>query len=324
MAEKYTVAELSDILQISEQATRKKVYKVLNEISKDNLKLDMKVSKENINGYPTTVVYCNDNVLSYFKATTKSFKNIDAIQIDKQVENQNLKVSNDNLQPIVNYREDEFLKGLVSELVESKNQLINYAKEVGKVLYLTDNLKNKEEDADHWQNKYFELNYDYKKQGEMVSNLEEENRQLRKYENEVIQLDLKLKSQKEEFESQFEIINNELSEVKQHKTNMTSEIVDLKLVAESKNTEINDLKNKLEESNNNISSLESENNNLKQQLDTNKTNSDNKIVQLEESLSSKDITINALNDSLTKLTKEIEGLKEQLDKKSSFFGMFKK
>lgn len=174
---RFTISEFAEELGISIPATNKKVKKLINQIQEQSLELthnDFKLETEIINNYPTGIVYCNDKALGYVKANTKSIKNLMSNNLENEVINQSYKVKNPSLQQNVTNLQDDFLKGLINELIESKNQVNNYAFEAGKVYYLTDNLSQSKQDAEHWKNEYFKVEYQNKELQNKVNNLEKE------------------------------------------------------------------------------------------------------------------------------------------------------
>lgn len=174
---KFTIAKFAEEIGISIPATNKKVKKLINQINDQSLELtldDFKLETEVINNYPTGVVYCNDKALEFIKTTTKSSRNLLTSKPEIEVNNHSYKVKNPSLQQNLNNVQDDFVKDLINELIETKNKVNNYAFEAGKVYYLTDNLTHVKQDAEHWKNEYFKLEYENKKLTEEVNNLKQQ------------------------------------------------------------------------------------------------------------------------------------------------------
>lgn len=162
--QKYTAKEFSEVLNISVPAVWKKVNKLLNDQEGRKIK-QIYVESETVNNRDMKVIYIDEGMLDELIATS-------GLQKPKTDSNKPInETGNQYQEPVIN---NDFVKELINELIQSKNQLINYSKEVGKTELLTDNLMTREKDAKHWQDEYFKVKYEFDKLQEMVNNLQEQ------------------------------------------------------------------------------------------------------------------------------------------------------
>jgi len=121
---KYTAKELSEVLKISVPAVWKKVNKLLDE-EKDSKINRISMQNETVNNRDMKVIYIEDSMFDEIINNTLVNENKPEVN----------KTNNQFNEQVIN---DSFYKSLVSELIQSKNQLINYAEQVGQVKLLTD------------------------------------------------------------------------------------------------------------------------------------------------------------------------------------------
>jgi len=125
---KYTAKELSEVLKISVPAVWKKVNKLLDE-EKDSKINRISMQNETVNNRDMKVIYIEDSMFDEI---------INNTLVNKSVNENKPEVNKTNNQFNEQVINDSFYKSLVSELIQSKNQLINYAEQVGQVKLLTD------------------------------------------------------------------------------------------------------------------------------------------------------------------------------------------
>ncbi len=153
---KTTLTELSEDLNMSYNGTVKKVQKLVQD---PKLKNKIKLTEElNENGRKVkTVVMAVD---LYKKIIKEHARNIEPIEPNEIYENEPV---HSEFEQVKEPSSVNVVQKLVDELIDSKNQLINYAEQVGQVRLLTDNLLDKEKDVKYWQEKYFELQFELEK-----------------------------------------------------------------------------------------------------------------------------------------------------------------
>lgn len=153
---KLTITSLSKELNMSYNGTVKKVKKLVQD---KKLKEKIKLTEElNDKGRMVKTVVISDDL--YKKLKKEHAKNSEPIELSEIHENKPIQSEIEQKKEPVS---SEVIQKLVNELIDSKNQLINYAEQVGQVRLLTDNLITKENDAKYWQEKYFELKYELDK-----------------------------------------------------------------------------------------------------------------------------------------------------------------
>ena len=134
---KFSIQELAEELKLSYLGTDKKVKKLLNEQS---LKDKIKLIKEFENGRNIKKVLIDDNLLVSIKPEHSSL----IYKVKDNIKEENLQFKEENKQ-LNSQLSIEFVENTLKELIATKNQLINYAEQVGQVKLLTDS-ENKTKD----------------------------------------------------------------------------------------------------------------------------------------------------------------------------------
>lgn len=166
---KITLTALSADLKMSYNGVVKKVQKLVQDKKlKDKIKLTEEINEK---GRKVKTVLISEDLYKKLKKEHALYNN----NTEKSEISENEQVQSENEQ-LKNNKSEEFMQKLVSELIDSKNQLVNYAEQVGKVRLLTDNLMDREKDAKYWQERYFELKFELEK-------VKQENQQYKEKEN---------------------------------------------------------------------------------------------------------------------------------------------
>ena len=151
MVKEYTICELSEVLNISKQATDKKIKKL--ELA------GLKTTIRSINNRPTKIVFLSDEQLN--DLINNTLNNVVASQ------------------PEININQP------VNQPEQSTNQqlhilLAEYAFKAGKYELLEDKSQELKNDVVHWQEEYFRLKFELELLQKNHKELEEENKKLKK------------------------------------------------------------------------------------------------------------------------------------------------
>jgi len=153
---KATITVLADDLNMSYNGTVKKVKKLVQDKKlKDKIKLTEELNEH---GRRVKTVVISEDL--YKKLLKEHAKPDEKIKSGEIYENEPIE---GEIEQINENGSQEVIQKLVNELIDSKNQLISYAEQVGQVRLLTDNLITKEKDAKYWQERYFELQFELEK-----------------------------------------------------------------------------------------------------------------------------------------------------------------
>ncbi len=153
---KITLTALSRDLNMSYNGTVKKVKKLVQDKKlKDKIKLTEELNEH---GRKVKTVVISEDF--YRKLLKEHALKSEIVEFGENYENEPVQ---SEIEQKTEPDSSEVIKKLVNELIDSKNQLINYAEQVGQVRLLTDNLMNKEKDAKYWQERYFELQFEMEK-----------------------------------------------------------------------------------------------------------------------------------------------------------------
>jgi hypothetical protein len=157
---KVTLTTLSSDLNMSYNGTVKKVQKLLLNLKlKDKIKLSDELNEQGRK--VKTVVLAED---LYNKLLAEHAKSIQPIEQKEIYENSPVQSEIEPVkEPGSNPGSGEFMEKLVTELIDTRKQLINYAEQVGQIRLLTDNLMTREQDAKYWQGQYFKINFELEK-----------------------------------------------------------------------------------------------------------------------------------------------------------------
>ncbi len=153
---KFTLTELSRCLNMSYNGTVKKVKKLVQDKKlKDKIKLTEELNEH---GRKVKTVVISEDL--YQKLLKEHALKSEPVEFNEIYENEPVQ---SEIEQLNNPETNGVMQKLINELIDSKNQLINYAEQVGQVRLLTDNLINREKDAKYWQEKYFELQFELQK-----------------------------------------------------------------------------------------------------------------------------------------------------------------
>lgn len=157
---KVTLTALSSDLNMSYNGTVKKVQKLLkNPRLKEKIKLTEELNEQGRK--VKTVVLSSD----LYKKLLNEHARISPVIEPNEIHE--IEPIQSEIQPVKEHSSmpdsGEFVEKLVTELIDTRKQLINYAEQVGQVRLLTDNLMTSEKDAKYWQEQFFRLKYELEK-----------------------------------------------------------------------------------------------------------------------------------------------------------------